>query len=274
MNDAAAADSRRPIRCHFINLADAAERRAAIEASFRAAAPAAWTLQRVAAVSAAEAAEQSGSLPSAEKACFLSHRRAVEESLAHDDDALILEDDAALSARGLDLLSKIASLEGPWDLLLPNPAPVSVGDVYRYARQREVFEIDGKIWVDDLARVPFVGADAYLVRARSKRKLLALIEAAAPCKPFDVALSALVVSGALKAVAPVPFLTTLGAAAEASQIPRQETISVEALTAFRRLLFVDRDLAACDAALGALTPRTSRPGARLGVITAALFSEP
>jgi GR25 family glycosyltransferase involved in LPS biosynthesis len=258
--------------CLYINLDAAESRRAELERSFRAAAPDGWRLQRIRAVGGDEAAVFAGSAPSGVKGCFLSHRRAVEAALQIPGDVLIVEDDSAFSRRGLEVLRKIAGVPARWDLLMCDLAPLSVGDVFRYARQREVFERTGQFMVDDLAKVPFAGSSAYLLRDAAKAKLLALTEGHPINEPFDFVLSRLIREGRLCGMAPVPFLTTLGAASGDSQINAAETPSIAALNVLRRLVFVDRDLAACEAALAALDPTTDDAARRCGRVIAALFA--
>src|SRR5208282_5842379 len=83
------------MECLYINLDTATDRRTSIENSFDKYRRGNWTLRRVIGVDAAsiETAQISGILSSAQKACVLSHRKAVGESLGNDDHVMISEDD-------------------------------------------------------------------------------------------------------------------------------------------------------------------------------------
>jgi len=262
-----------PLTCLYINLDAATERRAQLEASFQAAAPAGAVLRRVSAIDRDAGGEHAGSCSRAEKGCFLSHRRALQASLEHPGDVLIVEDDTVFSARGFGVLGGILRAEVPWDILFTDLATLSVADTFRYLRKRESFEKDGQFAVEDLASTPFAAASAYVVREHSKQTLLDLTEVAAINEGYDFALSRLVQGRALAAKVVIPFLTTIGPTAEASQIPRQETATLLALNATRRLVYVDRDLAACDDALNQLVERLTPAGRRAGLLLGAVFSD-
>ena len=261
-----------PLTCLYINLDAATGRRAQLEESFQAAAPTGAVLRRVPAIDRDAGGEYPGSCSRAEKGCFLSHRRALQASLELPGDVLVVEDDTAFSARGLSVLEGILRAEVPWDILFTDLGPLSVADTFRYLRKRESFEKDGQFAVEDLANT-FAAASAYVVREHSKQKLLDLIDVAAINEPYDFALSRLAQGRALAAKVVVPFLTTIGPMAEASQIPRHETAALLALNATRRLIYVDRELAACDHALNQLAEGLTPAGRRAGVLLGAVFSD-
>ena len=89
------------VDCYYINLETAVERREQIEANFSAHAASGWTLTRFAATDAALAADSQvpGTLTSAEKACFLSHRALLRSLQDAVGPVMILEDDAIIGRR-------------------------------------------------------------------------------------------------------------------------------------------------------------------------------
>jgi GR25 family glycosyltransferase involved in LPS biosynthesis len=256
------------MKCLYINLDSATERRTLLEASFHAAALDGWSLQRIQAVGPAEAESYPGSKPAAVKGCLLSHRRAIQAAIENPGDVLIIEDDTAFSRRGLGLLQQIVARPGQWDLLMTDIGMVSVPEVLRYARAREAFETNRQMTLENLAKVVWVGTSAYVLREASKRKLLELLDVPAIDEPYDLLLRNLIWAGRLTGVFPFPFVTTLGPGATASQIHYDLTLTVASLNAARRLMFVDRDLAQCDAELSALSARTAPQLQRYGAIFA------
>jgi GR25 family glycosyltransferase involved in LPS biosynthesis len=256
------------MKCLYINLDSATERRTLLEASFHAAAPDGWSLQRIQAVGPAEAESYPGCKPAAVKGCLLSHRRAIQAAIEIPGDVLIIEDDTAFSRRGLGLLQQIVAQPGQWDLLITDIGMVSVPEVLRYARAREAFETNRQMTLENLAKVVWVGTSAYVLREASKRKLLELLDVPAIDEPYDLFLRNLIWAGRLSGAFPFPFVTTLGPGATASQIHDNLTLTVASLDAARRLMFVDRDLAQCDAELSALSARTAPQLRRYGAIFA------
>jgi GR25 family glycosyltransferase involved in LPS biosynthesis len=259
------------LTCLYINLDRATARREALEASFRASAPPGWTLRRIPAVSAAEIGDLPGACSAREKACFKSHRKAIATALEHPGPVLIVEDDTSFSRTGLEVLQQISHTQTEWEVVFTDVCPLNLNEVYGFARQREVFEESRRFKMNDLREAPFWAACGYMVPERSKRRLLDLTDVAVIDDAYDNLLCDLIKRGEIKAAVPVPFLTQLALSAEESQIQERDQYIVHVLHVLRRLLFVDRDLAACDRYLETIAPRTERPGRRFGLIMAALF---
>jgi GR25 family glycosyltransferase involved in LPS biosynthesis len=259
------------LTCLYINLDRATARREALEASFQAAAPPGWTLRRIPAISTAGVADVAGSRSDTEKACFMSHRKAIRSALEHPGPVLIVEDDTHFSRTGLEVLQQISHAHTEWEIVYTDVCPTKLNDVYGWARQREVFEAERRFKMNDLRDVSFWAACGYMLPERSKEKLLRLTDVAAVDEPFDLLLCDLVQRREMTAAVPVPFLTQLDYSAEDSQIQNPDEYGVHAMNTFRRLLFVDRDLPACDRHLNSLAPRCTLPGRRFGLIMAALF---
>src|SRR5262245_55728131 len=84
------------MECFFINLENQAERRDFLRDNFARHKAQGWFLNRIAAVGVDQLARSPvpGLIRETEKACFLSHKLALRESLEAPGHALILEDDA------------------------------------------------------------------------------------------------------------------------------------------------------------------------------------
>lgn len=259
------------MRAVYINLDTAAERRALLEASFARVPQAGWELARFPAVTAAEAAAAPGAILPTEKACFESHRRVIAQSLADDRPLFVLEDDVAFSQIVFPFLSAVADHPGDWDLLFTDVALIQAGHMMRIARQREELARESEVSILPLRGVYFASAAAYLVRASSKAKLHGLLqEPRALDLPYDIYLQELSASGRLNVSACAPFLTTLAPVSGQSQIKEHPLLQHRAMDAFRRLMFVERDMAACNREAAGLRAEAPEPARLLGDILGAL----
>jgi GR25 family glycosyltransferase involved in LPS biosynthesis len=264
------------MQCLYINLDSATQRRSELEASFASAQHEGWELIRVAATTPAEVADMAGSITPVEKACFASHRAALARAADAPGDVLIVEDDTRFSPRTFDMLGKLSAAAPQFDVLFTEVMPTDVGALANLARQWPRLSAAGHFLLQDLSRLGFYGAGSYLVRGPSKGKLLGLLDAAQPRdRPYDIVLRDLALSGAIRAAVSFPFLTTPGDAADASSIQSSATDLREGVThAFRRLMFVDRDLPARRAEAHRLDAAHADEGAKaFGAILAALISD-
>jgi GR25 family glycosyltransferase involved in LPS biosynthesis len=259
--------------CLYINLDSASQRRAHIEADFAAAAPANWRLLRVAATTADEAKNTAGSRRDAEKACWLSHRRAIAERLADDEPVMIVEDDTCFSPRAFGLIDALLQASGEWDLLFTDVIVAELSDQARLMRDWSRLSIENRFRLLDLARTAFAGANAYVVRGGAKRHLLeALDRQPALDLPYDIQLARLIHSGVLRANAIFPFVTTLSAFADRSSIQAGQAARDVTINAFRRLMYVDRDLAALRSQIDRLPPCEDEAAELFGQLTARVVS--
>ena len=236
-------------RCVFINLAAAAERRGAVEASFAAAAPAGWSLERFEALTPSDVAAVPGGLKPAEKACFASHRAALAADLDSAGHLMIAEDDVVFSPRTFAALDQLLAQAPDWDVLFTDVAFCDLALMVHLARRRDPMAAAGEQMILNLRGRAWNGATAYLVRGSAKARLHAALAAAtAMDRPYDLFLRDLCEAGELKAGVCFPFLTTVSAAADASQIQSgPDVVFDQTLSAFRRLMFVERDLDQCRA---------------------------
>jgi GR25 family glycosyltransferase involved in LPS biosynthesis len=253
------------LKCFYINLDSASERRAHVEASFRAAAPSDWELIRIPALGPADVAERPGTITGPEKGCFLSHRAAIAATRDSDETIFVVEDDTCFSTRTFATLETLAVAPSHWDLLFTDVTLLDASTMLACAKQYGRLKASGQFMLQDLSRTGFAAASAYLVRGTSKAKVLAALDADGALDwPYDILLRRLAHGGQLAARACLPFLTTLSHDAERSMIQDAAwNTRDEVIGAFRRLLFVDRDLGALAEEVDALGARHSDEASRL-----------
>jgi len=231
--------------CVFINLPAATERRRSLEASFAAAEPSGWTLRRFEALGPADVADIAGSIRPAEKACFASHRAVLGQHLEDEDDLYIVEDDALFSPQALAVVDAILSRFTSWDVLFTDTVTSDLVLMVRLAKRWEEMVAGGQYEVQDLSRRMFFGSSAYVVRGTSKRALHDLLSAEVELnQPYDLFLQALASRERSRMGVCFPYVTTVADHADASQIEATSAVIGRTLNAFRRLMFVARDLPA------------------------------
>ncbi|HXA38841.1 MAG TPA: glycosyltransferase family 25 protein [Phenylobacterium sp.] len=259
--------------CVFINLPAAEARRRDIEASFARTAAGAWSLSRFKALGPADVAAIPGALTPAEKACFASHRTALGEHLAGDDPVLIVEDDAVFSPQAFGVLDGLLGRGGDWDLIFTDAALCDFNLMVHLAARRDGMVTRGEYLPVDLKGRSYFGATAYAVRGSSKRRVHAALAAAELNQPYDLFLRDLIHSGSLKAAVVFPFITSLSAEADGSQIQGDDTAVFDrTLNAYRRLMYVARDLDRCRADAQRLAAHTDEAARLVGAVFAAVVS--
>lgn len=260
--------------CVFINLPAAVGRRASVEASFAAAQASGWSLQRFEALAPPDVAAIPGAISAAEKACFASHRTALAQQLDGDDPVLIVEDDAVFSAQAFAVLDGMLAQAGAPDILYTDAALCDFNLMVHLASRRDGMAARGEFAAVDLAGRSFFGATAYAVRGAAKARLhAALIAAETLDQPYDLFLRDLIHRGEFKGAVAFPFLTTLASEADASQIQAGDTAVFDAtLNAYRRLMYVDRDLAQCRVDAERLAANTDEAARLVGGVFAAIVS--
>ena len=230
------------MRSYYINLDDASERRSALEASFARHAPAGLALTRVPAIDARHGAAPAmpGTIRSAEIACFLSHRKALEVALASEGDALILEDDALLGPSTFPQLSRAKAMQDDTvDIVFIGSAICDFSTLSLLLLLRRTMLQRGETTGIDAAGVFFAGADAYVVKQRAKPKLLGLIHGLRVLdQPYDLQLRSWINQQQIKAVIVFPYLSSLSPQADISQNANTNT-AVLAWNAMRRIMAYD-----------------------------------
>jgi GR25 family glycosyltransferase involved in LPS biosynthesis len=256
----------------FINLDGAVERRAAMETSL--AKLPSLQVSRLAAVGAQEAAHTPGKLRPPEKGCFLSHLRVIEQTVDDDDPVLVLEDDVVISPRFPSMVAQALS-QPDWDILFTDVGIGATGPMLTLARAKHELTAADAFRLVDLAGLPFFGATSYIVRPQAKARLLAALREQVELNlPYDLCLRRLVHTGRLKASVCFPFATSAGDL-EASQIQVDENAFADlTFSTFRRLMYVDADMALTRRLAQPLLDRAARdPAAELtGLLFWALTS--
>lgn len=253
------------MRCIYINLDQATQRRADIEASFNAAVRPGWHLERFRALDAASVKEQSveGSSTWAEKACFMSHRAAIQKHAGDSEHLLVLEDDTMFGIATFDVADGFLQQndDGDWDLLFLDIGLIDIVDMLKFYFNREKHVLQRKVVPLDLAKLLFFGANAYIVNRRSFGKVLDCLDLGIPIDmEYDLFLSMQIRKGLLNAAVLFPFLTTVSRNANVSQIQRSSIDTVNlARNLFRNMMWLESvpakfedDLARLDARIAAL----------------------
>jgi Glycosyltransferase family 25 (LPS biosynthesis protein) len=260
--------------CTYINLPAATDRRRGVEASFAAANAGEWSLRRFEALGPDQAASLPGALTPSEKACFASHRAALAEQLEGDDPAMIVEDDAVFSPQTFTALDNLLRHGGDLDVIFTDVALCDFNLMVHMASLRDRLIQRGEFVSVDLAGRSFFGATAYAVRGASKRRIHAALAAAVELyQPLDLYLRDLFRTGQFKAAVAFPFLTSLSPDADDSQIQALDTAVFDStLNAYRRLMYVARDLDHCRADAERLAAHTDEASRLVGGVFATIVS--
>lgn len=261
------------MKCVMINLPAEGVRRAAVEASFAAAPHPGWALTVLPATDRATAAAAPGTLSDTEKACFASHRRAIAAALQDEAPVWIVEDDVAFGPHSFAAADAAIAQARDWDLLFTEVAVPDPPDMIKltasWPAQAEDFRLI------DLRQLTFAGATSYLLSGAGKRRLAERLDRiAALDRPYDLLLRDLCHAGALAGRVIFPFVTSISEHADASQIRDGALPLSEAIwNTFRRLMYVDRDLAAGRAAAERLfAGLQDEPAKAVGQLVAARLS--
>jgi hypothetical protein len=233
------------VDCVCVNLDSATARREEIEANFDKYKGPGWTWTRFPAVTPADprVAALGGSVAPTEKACFLSHKLALESRLGTSNPVFVLEDDAMLGPRSAAFIDRIVFANDAlnWDILytdicVPLPGPmIDLANLRRTLAQPEVRLMN-------LRGYTYAGATAYIVNPRSLARLHGLLDGLTRLdRAYDLELRYFVNANQLNAFAFFPFLTTVSSAADSSQVQADQ--SPDAVwNLFRRLMWMDRDV--------------------------------
>lgn len=256
----------------YINLDSATARRAQLEAGFGRVAHPGWKLERFSAIAASAAAAIPGRLEPQHKGCFASHRQLIADNLGDEQPLLVLEDDALFSRATFPVLNAMLSAAGDWDVLLTDVALFDAAVMTDFARLRDAHVRDGRYITFALRNVHFAGATAYLVRGSAKAKLHRVLAAATSLDlPYDIFLRQRSDAGDLKIMGCFPFVTSISPAADVSQIRTGAAdLHLQVIDAFRRLMFVERDVDACRSAVERIDAQLDDSARLFGVLLGAM----
>lgn len=241
----------------YINLAAQTERRRALEENFGAVKPANWALTRVEAVTAQDMAGRiPGRIGDGEKACFHSHIKALTLAKAGPGPVLIAEDDILFGAKSFAAIEHACTKipETAWDIIFTDVSITNIHAMADLLLMRRQAVAGAPFGLVNLARMPFAGSAGYIVNAHAKDKLLGLISNTGPLDfPYDIALQRAIAEGKLRGFVMFPFATTLSPDADHSQI-RTLKADETAMSAFRRLMWLERDIDQADKTIAQVTP--------------------
>ena len=267
------------MECFYINLEEQTARRTSVESNFRDACPPGWSMSRIPAVSTrdVERQEVQGSLRPAEKACFLSHLKALEHGLTRAGHVLIAEDDILFGTESAPLIERAvsAALDTSWDVIYTDVCITGVHAMIELFQLRRALAAQQGSRLINLKGISFAAATSYVVNHRSKHKVYDLLRDHHPLNiPLDLLLRQQIHDGKLNACVVFPFATSLSRYADDSQVQ----VGTGCLTdlvwnSFRRAMWVERDLDVVETTLNAIEPCTYRQDAAvLSKIVAAVLS--
>ena len=228
---------------YYINLDAAAERRNNIERNLAACAHG-TRYQRIPAFDAeyVNVNQISGSMRPGVKACFLSHIEAIETSLESEEPSLILEDDAILGARTIEILNEILPTINGVDILFTDVCAPNIHSMLQLFKLRN--SLADSVRVFDIRQIHFAGSSGYILpNNESKKKVLAILKSFESIDvPYDLVLRDLINDGRLTSSACFPFLTSLTPGAAMSQIQLEEDkLPNVVYDTFRKLMFFESE---------------------------------
>ena len=192
---------------------------------------------------------------------------------------LVLEDDAAFGAHSCAAIDRLLAEQArnlDWDILFTDicvPSPQTMIELIRLRRRLSAASQTALL---NLANVPFAGSTAYIVNGKAKARLCGLLDAPASLDlPYDLHLARLVGERSIAAFAVFPFLTSLSGFSETSSIQHDSGQDSDLVwNAFRKMMWLDRDLAAQRAMLAEIDTALGDEESRMfGLLLSAMTSE-
>lgn len=265
------------MKCTYINLDSAAERRLLTEDNFRKFGATGWQLERFAALDKAFVAQQGipGTLQPGEKGCFLSHRAVIRDNLDAGAPILVMEDDAVwcdVTCSTIDNFLQVSD-RYDWDIIFTDVCLPAVHDMVELVRLRHQLSDAQEVKLLDLSKRAFAGSTSYIVNHHSLAKIDAILHSVEGLDiPYDLFLRHLIWNKHLKGLMFFPFITSVSELSSASQIQQANTTDT-VWNAFRQLAWVGRDFNAIAPTLEMINRDLCDDESRLfGVIFAAMVS--
>lgn len=233
----------------YINLERAVERRRSIEESFeKSAFSSAWVLNRFNAIDASSELIKTRTGPDGPtlKAAWLSHlgcvKTAIERGLTSH--LLIAEDDTEFCAATEQYATALIRHKNPadWDIIYLDAFIPNAVDMPWFFKLRHKWLREGDLQLINLKGFnrAFAGAGSYIVNNASLKKFVEFIDIPYFQGPIDLVLRRLILDGTLKGILAFPFLTTVAAVAETSQVQYEDERIVQdrIINNFRRLVWI------------------------------------
>lgn len=266
------------MKCIYINLEKATERKSLIENSFALHAAPHWQLERFPAIDTLYVArnEIKGSLRPNEKACFISHHVAIKRNIDATTPLMMLEDDAMLGPSTAAVVENFLEVgdKADWDIIFTDVAVPQPGKMAELIRLRYQLVEENRVLLLNLAEFVFAGSTAYIVNPKSIRKILQLMDEETELNvPYDLFLRNLIYQKKLTGLVFFPFVTSLSDESESSQI-HQDTSCDLIWNAFRKLVWLDRDVEAVAPVLERIDQNLcDEESRRFGIILSALVAK-
>lgn len=228
--------------CNYINLASRTDKKILIERSFEVNKIEGWTLRRFEAIDKVyvENKNIAGSLPSAEKGCFLSHQFIINNAEQTEGHLFIVEDDVVFGKNTFSIIDNIIQdIDHPWDVLFLDvciPVPEGMIQLFKFGN---MLKEQGAVTLLDLSDKAFASAASYIVNKNSINKLAHLLQKQDQINiPIDLLYKQLIYSGEIKAFVTFPFLTSLSSLSEKSDLQSQDSYQTELIWhTFRKLIW-------------------------------------
>lgn len=230
--------------CYYINLASETEKRAQLEKNFAQHNTLNWSLQRFEAIDRTYVQKNliGGDLTDAEKGCFLSHQKVLRENISNDRDIFIMEDDIVFSSKTFGLIHKITSQENfDWDIIYTDICVPEISFMLHLHKLKGECKRNDQLQIIDLKNHNFASAASYIVNKNSIAKISKILDALGELNvPIDIAYRNLIHSGDLKGYVAFPFLTSLSALSENSQVqPKRHAFTEVVWHSFRKMIWID-----------------------------------
>lgn len=230
---------------YYLNLGTAVARREAFLAKYEAChfTPH-WHLQRFHAIDAQHDLVKTaqGSLGPGNKGCYFSSLVCITGALASDRHLFIVDDDIEFcraSQFGVDRAIEQTD-EADWDVILTDTIIPNAYDMPRMLIARHEYDRGGHVTLIDLGDAPFTFcAGSTIINRRSKQKILDLMKTDDFSAPWDMVMRRHIKKGLLRAFLIFPYMTTVSALADDSQIaPDQDKLEHRLYSEFRRMMWV------------------------------------
>ncbi len=240
------------MECIYINLNNRTDRRDLLESNFNSVKLENWTLTRFSArdVNFVKTSNTKGSIRDVEKACFLSHRDAI-NSAKYDDHLMIVEDDVSFGTKTCEEVEKLLAknVDTPWDIMYTDVCVPEVSTMLKLFKAREAVLEDPKsnsMVLANLNQFNYAGATCYIINKKSKARINTLLSKYKFLDlPIDLVYREWVKNAKIAAFTIFPFVTSFNETAFNSDLRLEhENGSELAWLLFRKLMYLERDLEA------------------------------
>jgi GR25 family glycosyltransferase involved in LPS biosynthesis len=235
------------MKCVYINLDIATNRNEKIIKNLEENKGKDWSIERYKANDSTYIKENkiSGVIRDSEKACFLSHRNAINQNILIKEHLWILEDDARLGVSTSKIINEIMSIgnEFDWDIIFTDVCITEPTTMIELIKLRNKLTVHKQTQIINLTTINFAGASSYIINQKSINKILNLInEEIIINEPYDLYLRRLIYENKVSAFVLFPFPTTISSDAEKSQIQLSTTVMTDLIwNTFRKMIWLDRN---------------------------------